>query len=127
MGSAAHFRVPAVPSNREKVSNGKIMTGGNTMSMQALNQLVARSIVDPTVVQSFRSGKIGNVLDELEFTPDLRAQLEGIESDSWAEFAVISYRFVKAAQMPAPRIELPSPVEGLFLDEQSQADQEQVA
>ena len=97
------------------------------MSMQALNQLVARSIVDPTVVQSFRSGKIGNVLDELEFTPDLRAQLEGIESDSWAEFAVISYRFVQAAEMPAPRIELPSPTEGLFPDEQSQANQEQVA
>ena len=97
------------------------------MSMQALNQLVARSIVDPTVVQSFRSGQIGNVLDELEFTPDIRAQLEGIESDSWAEFAVISYRFVKAAEMPAPRIELPSPAEGLFPEKPSQADQEQVA
>ena len=97
------------------------------MSMQALNQLVARSIVDPTVVQSFRSGQIGNVLDELEFTPDLRAQLEGIESDSWAEFAVISYRFVKAVEMLAPRIELPSPAEGLFPDERSQASQEQVA
>ena len=97
------------------------------MSMQALNQLVARSIVDPTIVQSFRSGQIGSVLDELEFTPDLRAQLEGIESDSWAEFAVISYRFVKAAEMPAPRIELPSPAEGLYADRQSQANQEQVA
>ena len=97
------------------------------MSMQALNQLVARSIVDPTVVQSFRSGQIGNVLDELEFTPDLRAQLEGIESDSWAEFAVISYRYVNAAEMRAPRIELPSPAEGLFPGRQSQADQEQVA
>jgi hypothetical protein len=103
------------------------MTGEMTMSMQALNQLVARSIVDPTVVRSFRSGQIGDVLDELEFTPDLRAQLEGIESDSWAEFAVISYRFVKAAEMPTPRIELPSPLEGLFPDERSQADQEQVA
>jgi len=97
------------------------------MSMQALNQLVARSIVDPTVVQAFRSGRIGDVLDELEFTPDMRAQIDGIESDSWAEFAVISYRCVKAAEMPAPRIELPSPAEGLFPDVQSQADQEQVA
>ena len=92
------------------------------MSMQALNQLVARSIVDPTVVQYFRSGQIRYDLAQLEFTPDLRAQLEGIESDSWAEFAVISYRFVKAAEMPAPRIELPSPAEGLFPDERSQAD-----
>ena len=97
------------------------------MSMQALNQLVARSIVDPIVVQAFRSGRIGDVLDELEFTSDLRAQLEGIESDSWAEFAVISYRYVKAAEMLAPRIELPSPLEGLFPEQRSQADQEQVA
>ncbi len=97
------------------------------MSMQALNQLVARSIIDPIVVQAFRSGRIGDVLDELEFTPDLRAQLEGIESDSWAEFAVISYRYVKAAEMPAPRIDLPSPVEGLFPTERTQSDQGQVA
>ena len=97
------------------------------MSMQALNQLVARSIVDPTVVQAFRSGRIGDVLDELEFTTDLRAQLEGIESDSWAEFAVLSYRYVKAAEIVAPRIQLPSPAEGLFPDELTQSDQEQVA
>ncbi len=96
------------------------------MSMQALNQLVARSIIDPTVVQAFRAGRIGEVLQELEFTPDLRTQLEGIESDSWAEFAVLSYRFVKAAEVTAPRIELPSPTEGLF-PTAAESDQEQVA
>ncbi|MEK7683105.1 MAG: hypothetical protein AAB321_03530 [Chloroflexota bacterium] len=102
------------------------ITGGNTMSMQALNQLVARSIIDPGVVQAFRAGRIGEVLDELGFTTDLRAQLSGIESDSWAEFAVISYRYVKSAEAQAPRLQFPSPVEGL-LATQAQADQEQVA
>jgi hypothetical protein len=96
------------------------------MSMQALNQLVARSITDPTVVQAFRAGRISDVLEGFHFTADLRAQLDGIESDSWAEFAVLSYRYVKAAEMPAPRIELPSPVEGLFPTD-AQSDQEQVA
>ena len=97
------------------------------MSMQALNQLVARSITDPTVVQSFRAGRIGEVLHELEFSPDLRTQLQGIESDSWAEFAVLSYRAVKAAETVEPRIQLPSPAEGLFPTAASDSDQEQVA
>ena len=96
------------------------------MSMQALNQLVARSIIDPTVVQAFRAGRISDVLGELDFTPDVRAQLEGIESASWAEFAVLSYRYVKAAEAPEPRITLPSPIEGLF-PTAAQSDQEQVA
>ena len=96
------------------------------MSMKSLNQLVARSITDPTVVQAFRAGQINEVLEEFEFTTDLRAQLEGIESDTWAEFAVLSYRFVKAAETVAPRIDMPSPVEGLF-DADAQSDQEQVA
>ena len=96
------------------------------MSMKALNQLVARSIIDPTVVQAYRAGRIGDVLAELEFTADLRGQLETIESDSWAEFAVLSYRFVKAAEKPVARIELPSPLTGL-MDDQAQSGQEQVA
>lgn len=96
------------------------------MSMQALNQLVARSIIDPTVVQAFRAGRIGEVLQELEFSTDLRTQLAGIESDSWAEFAVLSYRYVKAAETKAPRIQLPSTAEGLFPNAE-QSDQEQVA
>ena len=101
-------------------------TGGMTMSMQALNQLVARSIIDPTVVHAFRAGRIGEVLTELEFSPDMRNQLEGIESNSWAEFAVLSYRAVKAAEVVAPRIQLPSTAEGLF-PTAAKSDQEQAA
>jgi hypothetical protein len=94
--------------------------------MQSLNQLVARSIIDPGVVQAFRAGRIGDVLADVGFTPDLQAQLNGIECDSWAEFAVISYRHVRAAEAQAPRLQFPSPLEGL-LPADSQAVQEQVA
>jgi hypothetical protein len=94
--------------------------------MKALNQLVARSITDPGVVQAFRTGRIGEVLGELGFTADLRAQLSGIECDTWAEFAVLSYRHVRAAEAQAPRLKFPSPLEGL-LPAASQADQQQVA
>jgi hypothetical protein len=96
------------------------------MSMQTLNQLVARSIVDPTVVQSFSSGSISEVLTDLNFSDDLQNQLGGLKADSWAEFAVMAYRTVREAEYVAPRIAFPSPLEGL-LPGQQDAGEEQVA
>jgi hypothetical protein len=95
------------------------------MSMQALNRLVARSIIDPAVLQSFGSGHIGDVLGELSFAPDVRRSLAGLRAESWTEFAVMAYRVVQAAEEPAVRIQLPSPVEGLLRE--NQAGKEQVA
>jgi cobalamin biosynthesis Co2+ chelatase CbiK len=89
------------------------------MSMQALNRLVARSIIDPTVLQAFGSGHIGEVLDDLDFSPEMRRALSGLEAESWSEFAIQAYRVVKAAERPAVRIELPSPLEGLIHDQAS--------
>jgi hypothetical protein len=61
------------------------------MSMQALNRLVARSIVDPSILQAFGAGQIGQVLGELDFSPEMRRTLTGLESGSWAEFAIQAY------------------------------------
>lgn len=98
------------------------------MSMQALNRLVARSIVDPSVLQAFGAGHIGQVLGELDFTPEMRLTLSSIEAVSWTDFAVQAYRTVKAAEKPVVRIELPSPLEGLMQEqEQKRADFGQVA
>lgn len=96
------------------------------MSMQALNHLVARSIVDPSVVQAFSAGTMDAVLADLAFSPGLRASLAQVQAASWAEFAVIAYRTVKNAEIQAPRIQLPSPLEGL-LPGADQAGREQVA
>ena len=96
------------------------------MSMQALNQLVARSIIDPGVVAAFSGGRIGEVLGELDFTPDLRNRLAGLQASSWTEFAVQAYRTVQAVTQPAPRIKLPSPLEGLLRGD-TDRDEEQVA
>lgn len=87
------------------------------MSMQALNRLVARSIVDPSVLEAFGSGRIADVISELDFSPEMRHALVGVESGSWAEFAVQAYRLVKAADVPAVRVELPSPMEGLLQEQ----------
>jgi len=98
------------------------------MSMQALNRLVARSIVDPSILQAFGAGQIGQVLGELDFSPEMRRTLTGIESGSWAEFAIQAYGVVKAAEKPAVRIELPSPMEGLLVQqEQKRSDFGRVA
>jgi hypothetical protein len=96
------------------------------MSMQALNHLVARSIVDPSVVTAYLAGDIEPVLCDLGFNPGLRADLVGLKAESWAEFAVLAYRTVQAAEMPAVRIQLPSPLEGLR-PSADLADREQVA
>jgi hypothetical protein len=97
-----------------------------TMSMLALNQLVARSIVDPAIVQSFTAGRIADILSELEFSPELRTQLSSLNAETWTEYAVLAYRTVKAAEPVRTQIELPSPAEGLR-PEEKQIGKEQVA
>jgi len=95
------------------------------MSMKALNQLVARSIVDPSIVSAFSHGDIGAVISDMDFSSDLRIHLEHLEAGSWAEFATLAYRVVKAVEEPVRHIQLPSPLEGL-LPGDARAD-EQVA
>ncbi|TFH32759.1 MAG: hypothetical protein E4G99_12355 [Anaerolineales bacterium] len=96
------------------------------MSMQALNQLVARSIIDPSLLKNYSAGRIDDVMAELQFKPELRKHLAGLEAGSFAEFTMLAYRVVKATEEPARRIELPSPMDGL-LDDQERSDREQVA
>lgn len=96
------------------------------MSMQALNHLVARSIVDPSVVISFNAGRIADLLTEFEFTPEVRSSLTQLQANSFAEYAMFAYRVVKAADEADVRIKMPSPLEGL-LPSQDKSDREQVA
>jgi hypothetical protein len=94
--------------------------------MQALNQLVARSIVDPGIMNAYGSGEFGDVIANCEFESDVADRLLSLKANSWAEFAVLAYRVVRAAEVPAARIDLPSPLEGLMSD-QDQGEEEQAA
>jgi hypothetical protein len=96
------------------------------MSMQALNQLVARSIIDPTILKTFASGQIDEVLAEMQFSPMLRKRLGDLDAENFAEFSLLAYRIVKATEENVHRVELPSPVEGL-LDDRKASGREQVA
>jgi hypothetical protein len=96
------------------------------MSMQALNQLVARSIIDPSIVQAFSAGDIRDVLGELNFIDEFRERLYRLKADTWTEFAILAYRLVKVSEPRRAPIELPSPAEGLVTEE-VRLDKEQVA
>lgn len=97
------------------------------MSMQALNQLVARSIIDPAIVQAFASGNIADILADLDFTDEIRAQLAELSARTWAEFAIMAYRTVKAIEVMQVGIELPSPAEGLIVEERKVIGKEHAA
>ncbi len=97
------------------------------MSMQALNQLVARSIIDPAIVQAFTSGHIADILDDLDFCDEVRGKLIDLTAQTWAEFAVLAYRTVKAAEVIRTSVEIPSPVEGLFPGESESIGKEYAA
>ena len=96
------------------------------MSMQALNQLVARSIIDPAILKMYESDQIEGVLAELHFSPTLRKRLSSLEAENFAEFSLLAYRVVKASEESARRVELPSPAEGV-LHARDNSDREQVA
>ena len=86
------------------------------MSMQSLDQLIARSIVDPTIVQKFMSGQVDEMLGEMDFQPELTSHLCSLKADTFAEFAILAFRVVSASEVTTQRIELPSPMDGLVSD-----------
>ena len=96
------------------------------MSMQALNQLIARSIIDPIIVQKYSSGILAEVLSEMDFTFEVREKLCQLTANTWAEFAILAYRLVKSSEPVTTPIELPSPAEGLLVEE-ARIKKEQVA
>ncbi len=97
------------------------------MSMQSLNHLVARSIIDPEIVSIFKEGRLGEVLNELDFSSNIRGQLTKIEAGNWTDFAVQAYRLVKTQEEEQQNnVVLPSPLEGLNRSK-NWTDNEQVA
>jgi hypothetical protein len=98
------------------------------MSMQALNHLVARSIVDPSVALAFSNGTVTSLLDNFDFSDELKTRLTDLHASNFAEFSILAYRTVKAVEeITQPRIQLPSPLEGLVDDRDQAAGDEQVA
>ena len=87
------------------------------MSMRALNKLVGRSIMDPAMLQAFDAGRIEDLIQELDFAPELRKQLCDIQAGSFEEFAARSYVTVSEYEKSPVWIDLPHPAEGLVSSE----------
>ena len=96
------------------------------MSLEALNQLLGRSTIDPSVIEAYEEGRIDDLLAEYDFSSEIRRELRLAETDDFNQFAELAYQVVEAFAEARYRMQIPSPTEGLHL-EKLQADEEQVA
>jgi len=96
------------------------------MTMKALNKLLGRSTIDPTVLEAFEEGRIVDLLDEDDFAPEVIEQLRSVEAKDFHEFAEFAFHVVKRLSEDDQQIRIPNPMEGLQ-PEQCQAKEEQAA
>jgi hypothetical protein len=94
------------------------------MTVQALNQLLGRSTIEPAILEAFEAGRIDELLGHYGFAPEMRKRLGRLEAETFAEFALLAYRVVQEAEQVDELATLPSPTEGL---RPGQRRQEQVA
>jgi hypothetical protein len=83
------------------------------MSMKALNHLLGRSAIDPSVKQAFEEGRILGLLTEYEFAPALWEELSSLEADDFPEYAMLAYRAVRDFERSQEQDGVPSPLAGL--------------
>jgi hypothetical protein len=96
------------------------------MSMLMLDKLLGRSTIDPTVLEAFNEGRIDEVLDEYDFSPEIRGQLRGLEAENFSDFAQLAYQVIKVLTKDDQQLRIPNPMEGLQ-PEHCQAKEEQAA
>lgn len=97
------------------------------MSLKALNQLLGRSTIDPSVIEAYKEGRIDELIAEYDFSPEIRRELRLVETDNFNQFAELAYQVVEAFTEARYRMQIPSPTEGLQPEKFQAADEEQVA
>ncbi|MEW6567037.1 MAG: hypothetical protein AB1449_02500 [Chloroflexota bacterium] len=83
------------------------------MNMKALNRLLGRATIDPSLVNAVQAGRIDDLLAEDEFSPEIRRELLQLEASTFSDFAVQAYELVRAREAAEARQRLPSPSLGL--------------
>jgi hypothetical protein len=96
------------------------------MSMKALNKFLGRSTIDPTVLEAFEEGRINELMEEYDFSPEILHQLEKLEAVDFKQFAEFAFRVVEKFTETDRQIQIPDPMEGLG-SERCQTKEEQVA
>jgi hypothetical protein len=83
------------------------------MSMKALNHLLGRSAIDPSVKQAFDEGRILGLLAEYEFDPALWEALCSLQAEDFSNYTVMAYRAVEDFERSQEQKDAPSPLAGL--------------
>ena len=96
------------------------------MTMKALNKLLGRSTIDPTVHEAFDQGRIVDLLDEYGFAPEAIKQLRSVEAKDFDEFAELAFHIVQMSIVDDQQLRIPDPLQGLR-PEQHRAKEEQAA
>ena len=97
------------------------------MSMKALNHLLGRSAIDPTIKEAFEEGRILELLAEYEFAPALWAELTALRAEDFADYAALAYRIVHDFEAAQESLRVPSPLMGLRASLDSVRSKEQAA
>jgi hypothetical protein len=96
------------------------------MTMKALDKLLGRSTIDPTVQEAFEEGRIVDLLNEYDFAPEVLKQLRNVEAKDFNEFAELAFYIVERLTEDDQQIRIPDPMEGLR-PEKHLAKEEQAA
>jgi hypothetical protein len=94
--------------------------------MKALNKLLGRSTIDPTVSEAFEEGRMIDLLEEYGFSSEVIEQLRSVEAVDFNQFAELAFDVVERLSEDDQQVRIPNPMEGLQPGH-SQAKEEQAA
>jgi hypothetical protein len=83
------------------------------MSIRALSRMLGRSTIDPEVARAYEAGRLGEILAEYNFSPEMRRGLEAIEADTFQEFAALALDLVQKIEADSMAFMAPDPRQGL--------------
>ena len=80
---------------------------------RALNELMGRSTVDPSVREAFQEGTLTSILLECGFSSDQAAKLAGLQAESLGEYLQLAHEFVSSKTEPRCSPDHPWPSDGI--------------
>jgi hypothetical protein len=83
------------------------------MSMKALDKLLGRSTIDPSILEAFEEGRIVDLMGEFDFAPEVLHQLRGLEARDFKQFAELAYQVVERVAEVDHQVQIPDPLRGL--------------
>jgi hypothetical protein len=83
------------------------------MSIRALNHLLGRSTIDPTVAEAYEQGSFDEILAQYPFSAEVLHRLKALRADSFTEFAAQALTLVLKMEIGLSAADAPDPRQGL--------------